>query len=138
MSSRSKLPALLAILLATVATFPTAASAAVVTLHLNAVIFGVHESKGVLYSSERVSDGKGLTGEDSTRCIFISRSRIRCHGIYKLPNGTILFGGTQPRYSDSNLLSITGGTGAYAGAHGIAFTQFNRTGKRAKELLKID
>jgi len=138
MSSRSTLLALLAALLSAVAALPSVASATVVTLHLNAVVFGVHEGKGVFLSRERVSDGKGLVGEDSTRCVSISRSKIRCHGIYTLPQGTIRFSGTQPRFTDSNLLAITGGTGAYAGAHGIVLTQFNRSGSRAKELLKID
>jgi hypothetical protein len=105
------------------------------TLHLTATVYDGHTSKGVYSSKEKVYEGTTKLGEDSSSCTKKTSSTVRCTGSYKLRRGTILFAGTISNASDTNRLSITGGSGAYKGARGTVLTEYNRTGTRAKETI---
>ena len=105
------------------------------TLHLTATVYDVHTIKGVYSSKERVYEGTTKVGEDSSSCTKETSSTVHCTGSYKLKHGTILFSGTISDTSDTNRLTITGGTGSYRNARGTVFTEYNRLGTKATETI---
>jgi hypothetical protein len=112
------------------------ASAVPSTLHLNAVVYDVHTSKGGAVSSkEKLTQGTKAIGEDSSRCTPASKTTVRCAGSYTLTNGTLQISGTIPRAGDVNHLAVTGGTGSYKGARGTVVTEYNKAGTKAKETI---
>jgi hypothetical protein len=118
-----------------VAVATTAACATPPTLHLNAVVYDIHESGRVYTDKEKLFQGTTRVGEDSSRCTKLSKSSYRCSGTYTLPHGTLQFSGTVPL--GSNHLAITGGTGIYKGVRGTVATDFNKAGTQAKETLSF-
>ena len=104
-------------------------------LHLTATVYGLHSSKGVYSSKEKVFEGSTKLGEDVSNCTKRSPSTVHCTGSYKLTHGTILFSGTISSSSDTNRLKITGGTGSYKNARGTVLTEYNKTGTKAKETI---
>src|ERR1700759_3841135 len=115
---------------------PSAASAAPSTLHLNAIVYDVHTSKGgVVSSKEKLTQGTTAIGEDSSTCTPASKTTVRCVGSYKLTHGTLQISGTIPRAGDVNHLAVTGGTGSYKGARGTVVTEYNKAGTKAKETI---
>lgn len=57
------------ILLVTIpSTFSAVAEATPATLHLSAIVYDTHQSKGVFSSKERVFQGTTKVGEDYSRC----------------------------------------------------------------------
>jgi hypothetical protein len=113
----------------------TVASATPSTLHLNATVYDTHQGKGVFSSKEKVFQGTSQVGEDSSRCTERSKTMVHCIGSYTLTHGTIQFSGSISSSSNTNRLTITGGTGTYRGARGTVLTEYNRTGTKAKETL---
>lgn len=135
---RRSIAALLAVslLAGACSTLPAVASAVPATLHLNAVVYDVHTSKGeVVSSKEKLSQGSTAVGEDSSRCTPASKTTVRCVGSYTLTHGTLQFSGTIPRSGETNRLSITGGSGAYKNARGTVLTEYNKPGTKAKETI---
>jgi hypothetical protein len=117
-------------------TLPSAASAAPPTLHLNAVVYDVHTSKGGAVSSkEKLTQGTTAIGEDSSRCTPASKTTVRCVGSYTLTHGTLQISGTIPRAGNVNHLAVTGGTGSYKGVRGTGVTEYNKAGTKAKETI---
>jgi hypothetical protein len=104
-------------------------------LHLSAVVFDAHKSKGVFSSKEKLFQGTAKVGEDASRCAESSKIAVRCTGSYTLTHGTIQFSGTISNASNTNRLTITGGTGGYKGARGTVLTEYNKAGTKAKETL---
>ena len=127
----------LAVALATFAggSLATVAWAVPPTLHLNAIVYDAHWSMRVYSSREKVFEGTTKVGEDYSRCTETSKTAVHCVGSYALKHGTIQFSGTISNESDTNRLTITGGTGTYKGARGSAVTEYNKLGTRAKETL---
>jgi hypothetical protein len=105
------------------------------TLHLSATVYDAHTSKGVFSSKEKLFQGTTKAGEDSSRCTKTSETAVRCTGSYTLTHGTIQFSGTISNASNTNRLTITGGTGSYKGARGTVLTEYNKAGTKAKETL---
>jgi len=56
-------------------------------------------------------------------------------GSHTLSGGTIDFSGTISTTTDTNRLSMTGGTGSYKNARGTVLTEYNRAGTKARETL---
>ncbi len=117
----------------------TAAQAAPATLHLTAIVYQHSSSeRGTVFTSrERLYQGPTRVGEDDSRCVTVSRERVRCVGSYTLMRGTIQFAGTT-KISNSETLAITGGTDAYKGARGTVLTEYNRAGTMAKETVSFN
>jgi hypothetical protein len=122
-------------LLAAATTFSTVAAAHPATLHLTATVYDVHTVKGVSSSKEKVYEGATKLGEDSSSCTKKTSSTVHCTGSYKLSHGTIQFSGTISNSSNTNRLTITGGTGSYRNARGTVLTEYNRLGTMAKETI---
>jgi hypothetical protein len=115
---------------------PAVASATLPAIHLNAVIYDKHvSSNGTVSSREKLSQGTKHVGEDYSRCVPSSKSTVHCTGSYTLTHGTIAFAGTISNASDTNRLTITGGTWSYKHAHGSVLTEYNQTGTHAKETI---
>jgi hypothetical protein len=91
-------------------------------------------AKGAVFS-ERLSEGGKAVGSDSGVCKTISSSISDCRIVVRLRDGTILVHG---KLSEARTLkmTITGGTGAYAGARGSVVTK-RRSAKVAELTLKI-
>jgi hypothetical protein len=71
-----------------------------------------------LFSERLTRDGKAY-GDDHVVCTFTGtwpRETDFCHGLFELPDGTIVADGASARGPFT--VAITGGTGAYAGARG--------------------
>jgi hypothetical protein len=68
-------------------------------------------------------------------CTKKTSSTVHCTGSYKLTHGTILFSGTISNSSNTNRLTITGGTGSYKGARGTVLTEYNAGETKAKETI---
>jgi Dirigent-like protein len=136
-SRRSARASVAVSLLGTVAlSLPAIASAKPATLRLSAVVYDVHSGQGeVITSKEKLSQGVGSVGEDSSRCTPVSKTTVHCTGSYKLTHGTLQIAGTIPRVANTNHLSVVGGTGAYKGARGTVVTEYNKPGTRAKETI---
>ncbi|HXN37490.1 MAG TPA: hypothetical protein VN892_05605 [Solirubrobacteraceae bacterium] len=111
------------------------ASAHPATLHLNATVYDVHASKGVYSSKEKVYERTEKLGEDFSSCTQPTSATYHCTGSYKLMHGTILFSGTISSSSNTNRLTITGGTGSYKDAKGTILTEYNKAGTKAKETI---
>jgi hypothetical protein len=133
---KHSLPAMAGLaLLAAGTTLSTVAAAHPATLHLTATVYDGHVSKGVYSSKEKVYDGTTKLGEDSSSCSKKTSSTVHCAGSYKLTHGTILFSGTISNSSNTNRLTITGGTGSYKDARGTVLTEYNKAGTKAKETI---
>jgi hypothetical protein len=115
---------------------PAAAQAKPTTLHLNAVVYDLHKTARVYSSRERLFVGTSKVGEDSSRCVLVSKI-VQCTGSYTLAHGTLKIAGTLTSPTDPLriTLKITGGTGSYKGAHGTVVTVYNKTETKAKETL---
>jgi hypothetical protein len=132
---RPSIPAVAALALITAGgTFSAVAAAHPATLHLTATVYDVHTVKDVSSSKERVYEGSMKVGEDSSTCTRKTSSTAHCTGSYRLTDGTIRFSGTISS-SNTNRLTITGGTGSYKGARGTVLTEYNRLGTKAKETI---
>jgi hypothetical protein len=116
-------------------TFSAVAEAIPATLHLSAIVYDTHQSKGVFSSKERVFQGTTKVGEDYSRCTEASRTTVHCVGSYTLQHGTIRFSGTISNASDTNRLMITAGTGSYRGARGTVLTEYNKAETKARETI---
>ena len=114
-------------------TFSAAAEAIPATLHLSAIVYDTHQSKGVFSSKERVFQGTTKVGEDYSRCTEASRTTFHCVGSYTLQHGTIRFSGTISNASDTNRLTI----GSYRGARGTVLTEYNKAGTKARETISF-
>jgi hypothetical protein len=126
----------IALLCALSLSFATASQAAPTPLHLTAYVYDTHSAKGVFSSHEKVYEGSRKVGEDYSRCTEASNHRsTRCVGSYTLSHGTIDFSGTISTASDTNRLSMTGGTGSYKNARGTVRTEYNKAGTKAQETL---
>ena len=108
-------------------TFSAVAEAIPATLHLSAIVYDTHQSKGVFSSKERVFQGTTKVGEDYSRCTEASSTTVHCVGSYTLQHGTIRFSGTISNASDTNRLTITAGTGNYKGARGTVRTEYRQS-----------
>jgi hypothetical protein len=116
--------------------FVSASQAAPASLHLTAYVYDTHTGKGVFSSHEKVYEGSRKLGEDYSRCTEASNHRsTHCVGSYSLSGGMIDFSGTISTTSDTNRLSVTGGTGSYKNARGTVLTEYNRAGTKARETL---
>jgi hypothetical protein len=106
------------------------------TLHLNAVVYDLHKTARVYSSRERLFVGASKVGEDSSRCVLVSKT-VQCVGSYTLTRGTLKIAGTltTPGNPLRITLKITGGTGSYKGARGMVVTVYNKTETKAKETL---
>ena len=134
--SRSVVILAAAALLAGVASaFSAVAWATPPTLHLNAIVYDTHTSMGSFSSKEKLYQGTTKVGEDRSRCTETSKTAVHCVGSYTLKHGTIQFSGTISNASDTNRLTITGGTGTYKGVRGTVLTEYNNAGTKAKETL---
>jgi hypothetical protein len=116
-------------------TFSAVSQASVATLHLRALVYDVHSSKGVFSSREKLFQGNTKVGEDYSRCTEVSKHLTHCVGSYALDHGTIQFAGTISNASDTNRLTITGGTGRYKATRGTVLTEYNKAGTKANETL---
>jgi hypothetical protein len=70
--------------------------------------------------------GKDRVGKLAATCVVVKAAkqpedaRLLCHGVYTLPGGTVS-GSTTPRLGGSRtVIAITGGTGRYVDAGGVA------------------
>ena len=79
----------------------------------------------IIFRSDMLKGGKDV-GDLHARCLMVTGGRfdqagIECTGIYTLPGGKLFaaIGGKGVFGDDSSSGTITGGTGAYAGATGI-------------------
>jgi hypothetical protein len=124
-----------AVLAGVTCAFSAAAWATPPTLHLSATVYDTHTSGHVISSKEKLFQGTTKVGEDSSRCTETSSTATHCVGSYTLKHGTIQFSGTISNASDTNRLTITGGTGTYKGARGTVLTEYNKAGTKAKETL---
>jgi hypothetical protein len=116
--------------------FVSASQAAPAPLHLTAYVYDIHSGKGVYSSHEKLYEGSRKVGEDYSRCVEASNHRsTHCVGSYTLSHGTVDFSGTISTASNTNRLSMTGGTGSYKSARGTVLTEYNRTGTKARETL---
>jgi hypothetical protein len=70
-----------------------AALARPATLHLNAVVYDLHKTARVYSSRERLFVGTSKVGEDSSRCVLVSKT-VQCTGSYALAHGTLKIAGT--------------------------------------------
>jgi hypothetical protein len=112
------------------------AVASLPALHLSAVVYDKHvASNGTFSSRERLTQGATHVGEDFSRCTPNSKTTVHCTGSYTLTQGSFNIAGTIANTSNTNRLTITGGTGRYKHAHGTVLTEYNRTGSRAKETI---
>jgi len=82
-------------------------------------------------------EGAKKVGEDYSRCTEVSASATHCVGSYTLSHGTFQISGTISTSSDTNRLSITGGTGSYKGVRGMVLTEYNRAGTKAQETITV-
>lgn len=74
-------------------------------------------------TGDRVGFGAKVTGDDSgttTGVCTVMRRELLCDIEVRLSRGTLSAQGLVPQHSDKNPVAITGGTGAYAGARGVA------------------
>jgi hypothetical protein len=107
--------------LATTGTAQTAPT----TLHLVG-----HAQKGVGFfpkgrprPGDRVGFGDRVSGDDTgtdTGACTVVRQRVLCSIEAQLSKGTLSLQGLLPQRSNNHPVAITGGTGAYAGARGVA------------------
>jgi hypothetical protein len=134
MQKRS-IPAAVVLAILAAATVSSAAAAHPATLHLTATVYDIHTVKGVSSSREKLYEGSTKLGEDSSSCTKKTSSTVHCTGSYKLTHGTILFSGTISNSSNTNRLTITGGTGSYKNARGTVLTEYNTAGTKAKETI---
>jgi len=136
MHLRLAAPYAIALLGALSLSFATASQAAPAALHLTAYVYDTHSAKGVFSSREKVYQGSRKVGEDYSRCTEASNRRsTHCVGGYTLSHGTIDFSGTISTTSDTNRLSMTGGTGSYKDARGTVLTEYNKAGTKALETI---
>jgi hypothetical protein len=115
--------------------FSAASQAAPAALHLTAYVYDAHASRGAYSSREKLYEGSKKVGEDYSRCTEVSASATHCVGSYTLLHGTFQISGTISTSSDTNRLSITGGTGSYKGVRGTVLTEYNRAGTKAQETI---
>lgn len=124
-----------ATLVVALASATPAAMAVSTTLHLTAIVYQ-NSHRGTVYTSkERVYEDGSRIGSDISVCTEVSGTKFHCTGSYTLTHGTMRFSGTIPLISNTNRLTITGGTGSYKGAHGTVLTEYNRAGTSAKETI---
>ena len=75
------------------------------------------------HQGDRLGFGSTVTGDDTghdTGVCTVMRRQMLCTIQVELAKGTLSAQGLLPQRSDKTPVAITGGTGAYAGAHGVA------------------
>ena len=81
--------------------------------------------------------GRKAIGHDVSRCTLLNPAVAKCKATIMLGNGTITAAFKSVKPSPGGTGTVTGGTGAYAGAKGtLRFTQ-NAAGTRGKIVLTI-
>jgi hypothetical protein len=74
-------------------------------------------------TGDRVGFAAKVTGDDTgtvTGVCTVMRAQLLCNVEVRLTKGSLSAQGIVPQRSDHNPIAITGGTGAYAGASGVA------------------
>jgi hypothetical protein len=75
------------------------------------------------HTGDRVGFGSKVSGDDTgitTGACTVMRRQLLCTIEVHLSKGTLSAQGMLPQRSNQSPVAITGGTGAYAGAHGVA------------------